>query len=187
MRVAGKVLRNGRHRGGEENRGGRGFIKHPADFPRALYRLGNFKDADEARLALQEDYPADPDLKTVEARLACQREDYQASLDLSNEALALALAHPSQSGPNAPEVRARFVRARSLFFLTQLADARAELAALAPMAKRVPADLARATRMLKDVAFAEKWGVAALWHYQEHVSLGTYHLLKNERDTAGGS
>jgi hypothetical protein len=49
---------------------GGGFVKHPADFSRALYRLGNFKDAGEAALDLQKDYPADPDLKTVEARLA---------------------------------------------------------------------------------------------------------------------
>jgi hypothetical protein len=166
---------------------GTAFVKHPADFPRALFRLGNYKDADEARQALQETYPQDPDLKTVEARLAFQQEDYQASLDLSNEALALALAHPPPSGPNSPEIRARFARARSLFFSTQLADAKAELAILAPLAKHVPADQSRVIRMSKDVAFAEKWGVAALWHYQEHVSLGTYHLLKNERDTAAGS
>lgn len=166
---------------------GAGFVKRPADFPRALLRLGNYQDAEEARADLQEHYPKDPDLKNVAARLAFQREDYQACLDLSSEALALALAQAPPSGPNDPEVRARFLRARSLFFLTRLADARAELAALEPLTKRVPADKARVARMLKDAAFAQKWGVAALWHYQEHVSLGTYHLLKNDRDTAGGS
>jgi hypothetical protein len=166
---------------------GAAFVKHPADFPRALLRLGNFKDADEARADLQQTYPKDPDLKTVEARIAFQREDYQGAFDLSSEALALALAQAPPSNPNDPEVRARFVRARSLFFLTRLGDAKAELVALQPLTKRVPADQARAIRMLKDVAFAEKWGVAALWHYQEHVSLGIYHLLKNEADTAGGS
>ena len=166
---------------------GGSFVKRPADFPRALLRLGNLKDADEARLALQEDYPQDPDLKTVEARLAFQREDYTAALDLSNEALKLALAHVPPTGRNEPELRARFVRARALFFLTQLAEAKTELGILAPLAKNEPSERARVTRMLKDVAFAEKWGVAALWHYQRYVSLGTYHLLKNDRDTPAGS
>jgi len=46
---------------------------------------------------------------------------------------------------------------------------------------------ARLSKLRKDAAFAEKWGVSALWTYQDQVSLGTYHLFKNEPEAPGGS
>lgn len=163
------------------------YVKSPGDLPRALMRLGSFQDADEARIELQKDHPRDPDLKTVEAWLACQKGDYPSCLDLSNEAVALALASPPAAGPHAPELRARFVRAHAYFFLTQLPEVKTEIAALDALARKLPSEQARLSQLRKDAAFAEKWGVSALWSYQEQVSLGTYHLFKNEPDAHGGS